>query len=697
MLLYGLGLLGSRMFKAEHDHNHIFQPFWLGLVLLFYILQIVHLFARINNWVLLCIVLFALIGYWLNMPTWNLQIPRLTISRLLNGPIIILIALWTANRTIGPVANSDTALYHLASTAWNAAYPIVKGLGNLHERFAFNSSYFLYSALTDVGPWPGHSQHILNGFLLTILLIQLVSYSRNLFSFQHKVALEPAFALIFVGPIITEALKGNIPSLSPDFPIFIMGIVLSCRLLGYLTDSQLSSRAEQFNLFSIVALSCLGITMKLSFLPLGFVASAIAIIACYNRLRPVRLKAFFRLLWPTGWFCTSFLGVWMLRNVLLSGYPVFPMTIGALPVPWRIPRSLAISADLWIRSWARQPWQPWPDVLQNWQWIYPWMHTMPADIAKVLFVSTGAILLFAASVLWRRRWRFWQILTPPLAGILFWFLSAPSFRFAGASFWILAIGLLALGLYNFFENSAGWLRLSTVTTAAIVCIYVVPWRQPLLLHPSSTQILPTIPTPETTTVQTSSGLSLQTPLVGSYSCWRIILCTPYFRPTLHAFDPQNIAKGFYIDRTFTYADINQSALPNGIVAPADVGVALIDQLLPIPPAPRSQSQLRLLIYSETPATIHALLHTAANQNQANLLAENRQIVLKVDQNTYEYPLSANPTTKLDIPLHKDFNVVTIELRNGAIILDAQHSADENAEPSDGHPVQLHIHQIEFIW
>ena len=687
-LIYGLGLLATRILRVQPENgSHIYAQFWLGLSALFFVLQITHLFFRVDGWILLFLLFCTLIGYSLNLSHFRLRIPQLNRNVVWSITLLILIALWTANRSAGPVANSDTALYHLASMQWNATYPIVKGLGNLHDRFAFNSSYFLYAALTDVGPWNGKSQHIVNGFLLTVLLCQVATYGKDLLTTSRQIKLKSIFALLFLGPIITETLKGNVSSLSPDFPIFVLGIILGCQLLDYLAISATSPTQEKFRLLSIVALSCLGITIKLSFLPLGLFASIIALWYWYMRHRDQKLTQMLRELWRIGLFCIFFLGIWMFRGVLLSGYPIYPMTLGALPVPWRIPRSLVISIDMWIRSWARQPWQPWPDVLQDWQWIHLWFADMPLEMIKVLYVSSAAIVLFGASTFHRRHAWLWPLILPPLAGIMFWFLSAPSFRFAGASFWLLATGLLTLGLFNLFAHNQRWLRSSPMAIAIVICIYIVPWQQPLLIYPTDAQILPTTPTPQTTIVQTQSGLTLRVPLAGHYACWRIIMCTPYFRPTLHAFDPQDVSQGLYLDETFTYADIDQSALPQGVTAPSDLGVAIIDRLIPGQPTADSQSQVRLLIFSATAKTIHAKLQTAdmeiARTNKDN------QLVLHTSQYTHQLPLNGNTGLQFDIPLQKDFNVVTFELPDGVIAL-------EPRGPSDG-PATLSISKLEFSW
>jgi hypothetical protein len=83
-------------------------------------------------------------------------------------------AIWLANRAIGPALNADSGLYHFTSVRWATSYPIVPGLGNLHYRLAFNSSYFLYVASLDIGAWAHESHHLANGFLLLGLLTQIL-------------------------------------------------------------------------------------------------------------------------------------------------------------------------------------------------------------------------------------------------------------------------------------------------------------------------------------------------------------------------------------------------------------------------------------------------------------------------------------------------------------------------------------------
>src|SRR5665811_349171 len=66
----------------------------------------------------------------------------------------------------------DTQSYHAQNIQWIRKYAVVPGLGNVHDRFAFNSMFFVISALftfqiKDILIFP------LNGICYIILIIRL--------------------------------------------------------------------------------------------------------------------------------------------------------------------------------------------------------------------------------------------------------------------------------------------------------------------------------------------------------------------------------------------------------------------------------------------------------------------------------------------------------------------------------------------
>ncbi len=67
------------------------------------------------------------------------------------------------------VIHYDTGLYHAQSIRWIEEYGVVKGLGNLHCRLAYNSSAFSLSAFYSFSFLGGQSYHCVAGFMALLL------------------------------------------------------------------------------------------------------------------------------------------------------------------------------------------------------------------------------------------------------------------------------------------------------------------------------------------------------------------------------------------------------------------------------------------------------------------------------------------------------------------------------------------------
>ena len=64
----------------------------------------------------------------------------------------------------------DTALYHAQAIHWIEEYGCTKGLGNLHNRFAYNSSFLCLQALYSWASIVGQSLHGMNAYIAVILV-----------------------------------------------------------------------------------------------------------------------------------------------------------------------------------------------------------------------------------------------------------------------------------------------------------------------------------------------------------------------------------------------------------------------------------------------------------------------------------------------------------------------------------------------
>lgn len=72
----------------------------------------------------------------------------------------------------------DTYLYHAQAIRWIEEYGVVSGLGNLHNRFAYNSAFMPLQAFFTFSWIYNPSLYSLNGFLCAFFLIYAVITNR---------------------------------------------------------------------------------------------------------------------------------------------------------------------------------------------------------------------------------------------------------------------------------------------------------------------------------------------------------------------------------------------------------------------------------------------------------------------------------------------------------------------------------------
>jgi len=146
---------------------------------------------------------------------------------------------------------------------------------------------------------------------------------------------------------------------------------------------------------------------------------------------------------------TIMIVVWCLQSVILSGAPLYPSTIGYLPVEWAVPIEKVVDEANWVYSWARQPHTHWSIVLGNWNWLEPWLVRNIKEVS-LFFLSLLLCTITMAVGLFKKESRLqyweWAILLPSIIGLIYWFITAPSPRFAYGLFFTTLICAILLFL-----------------------------------------------------------------------------------------------------------------------------------------------------------------------------------------------------------------------------------------------------------
>jgi hypothetical protein len=562
----GWGRLAARLLGLRPAGPDAAIPsIWFGWAFTLLLFQVLHLFLPMRAAVVLP-VLAAGVLFCRPRPFsgWRRRAGRLFASPRALALVMagIAVAAWVSSRAMMPPRNYDSGLYHFNSIRWIDTYPIVPGLGNLHDRLAFNQSFFVYAAALDFTPLFGNGRALANSFLLLLLAAGCASSlygagrDRAAGSKTHPGAYLPE---LFTLPVLGYlALTSNgLASPTPDLASAIVQLAMFIMFLRLVGARPGGGDLDEHAAALLMFLAATAVTIKLS--NLGYAATMAGLVIFHawraggRRLAPLaRMIALPSLL----------LVVWMARSVILSGAPFFPSTFGYMRLEWSMPRGQIINARNWVYSGARRPvfgtvFVHWREVIGNWGWLPDWLKNIRKNVVEVIFPLAAAALsaVLALAARWRRRRKTgsharageWIILLPPLAGLGFWFLTAPRVRFAGAQFYLLAMA----GAIVLLSSLSGLLS-RRAYLAALASVFLLDnghflldgyarRHQLLAVSTSGWQRVMRVPLREYLTLD---GQAVFSPVQGD-QCWDSPLpSSPRPMPRLRLRVPGDLASGF---------------------------------------------------------------------------------------------------------------------------------------------------------
>ncbi len=325
----------------------------------------------------------------------------------------------------------DGGLYYLQTMRWIREYPIVPGLGSLHGRLAFNSILFPIAGIADRSGlgW------ISNALVILFVLLSLAIRLRNVISEGRGRGIEFWAIVLSILFLLSENhyISGWYGVLNADSFAAVLLIYWTCLALG------LSGAQHVLTDLALLLLSAvLAVAIKVSSAPLLLPTFALVWIHRKGLAAPIA--------WRTAAAGSSVLALWMVRGVVLSGCAIYPASqtcISALP--WAEPEYLVKAESLSIRAWARQAGEyDFAKVVKDRAWVAGWLNAARQDHSLRLLLVFAPLGLIAAIL--RRKGLgahapdLLSVAIGLIAGLIFWFLSAPDPRF-GQGF-ILAAALL---------------------------------------------------------------------------------------------------------------------------------------------------------------------------------------------------------------------------------------------------------------
>jgi hypothetical protein len=438
-----------------------------------------------------------------------------------------------------------------------------------------NNASFLYTAMLESGPWRGRSSHVANGLLLATLLAASAASVRRLWRRERSRLAEDLFLATLLAPAIFLALGKDVPNPKTDLPAGLMTFMTALATLRFVTAPSSDARHQSARLVDIALLASAAICLKLSAAVVVVTFGAVALVV--HLRRPAR-KLPLASLAGVG---ALLIGPWIARNIVLSGYPLYPSTLLAAPVGWRVPKSAAKELStaiikqsrgdlvLWaydsltkspFASYARLLKPPFEksEQIRGFNWVRPWLFSLPMTSA-IEVVLPAIISLIAIIAVVRTGGTI--LLVAPLAGVIFWFFAAPEPRFGWQMFWTLAATSVAL--------SAKGPSLSPRIIAVIALLLTLPAiayragvlailrhgniiREIPLILPGSDHGFHPMPTQTFKTAQTRWGTTIYIPDSDDTLTWDGPLpCTgwPPLDRDLRLRRPGDLSSGFVIDHS----------------------------------------------------------------------------------------------------------------------------------------------------
>jgi hypothetical protein len=572
--LVGIGLAVRRWVDADVDTadqgrgaDALSDAFWVGFAAVLLLLQLWHLVRPVDAVATALVLGGGLAAFAARRHAAAAQLREMWRVSRVTRALAALAVIWIALRALGPMTLYDSGMYHVPFVTWAKSYAIVPGLGNLHGRLAFNPSSLLFAAALDVGPWREGAAHVVNGLLVAAFSLHAVLASCRMrpggAGFPRGL-----FELAVLPGVLAAALRQDVRSLSTDLPVFLLLLASVSRLFERLVQSggdtspPLLARGAGAWLGTTLAVLAAAVTVKLSALPFS-AAGALLALALWLASRPSAGAAGWS--WRPYVLPLALATVWLVRGAVLSGYPLYPSRVVALPVDWRVPAEQAAAEAAWVTMSARN--LNTNELFASWEWLRPWVAGVVTrnDLFAYLLVPVGLLALVLLALAIRRRdvlraWRRGAWLLAPLGvGLVVWWISAPHPRLAQALFWSAtgaAAAVLAASTWGPQRR-----RELAIGVALITMLFVARSAASAALHPSgegalrsaaravlaarteSAWIAP-MPAPDLLEYTLPTGIPLAVPR-GDNSCWNgPALCTPHPVPTLSWRRTDDVAAGF---------------------------------------------------------------------------------------------------------------------------------------------------------
>jgi len=439
LLLYGLTLsylIGkiswaklAKVTQIDEEFNlHISLFPIIGLAAMSPFIGVYHLFFKIDLY--LHFFFFSwIIGSAKNIPAYLGEAYHFIQK---NVWLFLLLLLGTLLSIILRPGTGDIADYHLQAIQWAERYANIPGLGNFNRPLANNNwwfnlqAFFGFNFLGVKSVYIGNALFYLSAFLW-FFLSPFVSKAQQWMRYIFLLFLILAFKTAFIGAV------------TPDI------VITLC--LYILLDLFVLANFQKIHYKAYLILSLLFISWALTVKATAITYGMICLPGLYLLLKEKDFKLLFKLIA----LAMLFLIPWLIGNVLVSGYLLYPFhQIDVFNFDWKLPAEVLKFETFSIKSWGKVPFQDiyYTATLRLDEWLPLWFSKLDLlNKSLVLSFALGTPLLW--TFIWKRKEILW-LAAFVLLGFLVLFLNGPHPRFL-FGYMVSTLALLAYVLAEKFS------------------------------------------------------------------------------------------------------------------------------------------------------------------------------------------------------------------------------------------------------
>lgn len=427
----------NKICKKDEEYNFI-DVCILGICFITALVSVSSIWLASNHWILFFFLTVSVLHWVLQRKRLGtyLELFRKSLAIFKSKDWIFLSLSITSILTYVLWASFayDPTYYHYQNIHWNEEYPAVYGLGNLEDRFGFNSNYFLLSAVFTLRFIFGEPIYgvisVIFIWLVCWILFELIKSKYEL----KRIILLVLFLIFYITN--SSSINDSVADTSTDTIPSIFIFYLFARLILYP-----DSLKKSYLLYIAVPVSL--ITFKLS-------SGVVSLISLYILFTLIKEKDY-KTVFFTCVLSLLILIPWLVRNVIISGYLIYPIhEINIFSFDWQVPESVAVEQRGHMKYYALLIFNK---MIKGRFFTEDPTFIFSAVIALILLIYSLVVLSPLAVVyrLMKKReinkniYIAYGVL---MASIVAWFVSAPDYRFACGS--LISIAFFSLVLL--FDN-----------------------------------------------------------------------------------------------------------------------------------------------------------------------------------------------------------------------------------------------------